>query len=1491
MAVWSDVPNADLPSGTAIYWTIVGGLTSQAAVLSSGSDTNYLKAPADRHPGIVNFQQNTTQIPAGAVVTGVDVIARVSKGSVAPNPAGMAPQITFALERTGYQQIAAFTRTIFPTSASPQNFTVASFVKSAGKIPTAWDVQELNLAQVKYYVNNAGVADTARLYQITLNVNYRTAPLVAVNTPTGNVFTPAPVITWSYTQTDGDAQSRADWAVFTAAQVNMPGFDPTVATPVQSGYVLGDTAQAAMSSALPVGSYYIYVSVTSVYGATSGWTGSRSFAVAAPSPGVPGIPSTSGPVISVATNAIYGSATLTLRDNSNRMPVSAADAEIFGEGAEWTTLNCTVARDPTNAFNDGVTSAQGSWQATANIPNAAANMLTANQASMETDASQWVAGSNTTLITDTTHPHAGTKDVKITSTASGNIQAKSNFKIAIASGGEYTITMWVYSTVAVTAYLQAEAFDAATGTIDKGTLGNGFFTTLNANSFTQLSITITGVNAYQVQINLNIAANAASQAFYFDDVSMLQTTRMVLGSGYIEIAANEPFTCAAQFLAIATSRNAFLSATFFDANFTSLGNTVIGPTVTESTTTWTTGSMGATTPGNVSYCQILLEWDSVVNGELHNVDRLGVMYGTNTPWSDGGQAGRNLLSAWYSTSEDTAQAGESWTTGAATTLAVVDNPLLIGRKQQQMTYTGLSPTIALRGAGTAFTRSNTAGNTYTLNKPASVATGDLMLAFVSTNSSSSAITPAAGWTLFDTVNVTNGGFQGAMFVLARTATSSEPASWTDGVFSNSPTDTIAIVVAYSGAAALSSQLVDHAVSALGDVKNYETTGTVNNTDANAWLVSAFMGADTATGGSWTGASTAGPAPGAIAYVGTAAGSVSSGSFSISKPGGVQSGDFMIASVAVYGTGVSVTAPTGWTAVDQISDGDGTSRLTILTRVAGASEPSSWSGTFTYTTQFPSYSSVACAAYRNTAGLLGAHSIKATGATATSFTSNTISITDSRQWSVGIFLGITDASTGGYNAGRTWSGAESNTRLNQNPGNSSSGLQATHTYFDSGAGQPIGSDTDTAHFTDGDSFTAAVAWIATLAPATSSSGTAQTSRASATAGTTSDNVMGIFDSNGVAPLGPNAITGHYVRSTSQFQLALGWAALIRPINSGVAGSMSVVSATQFDLSNITADAWRRCDGLMTFSCMIFGSTGGTPQFTLTFYRANQPIQVMNAVATSFNSSFNSLCGFTFTPPQNATSVTVGITATNRSVGDTMNFDHPSLALGSVAVYQAGTNRQYHPIWAYPEIQYADDRGLGFSAWQELAGVGTLAPSYDYLTGNVTFVDHTIIPLVRRKYRARTITLGQAGDMAASPWSSESVPVEITGQNWWLKDIANPANNLQLKEKWETFSTERTNTATSWQPLGENFPVMLTEGFKSEKFTVSLIPANRSDFAQLEALLERGTILFLQTDIDRAWWVRPEDNLKADMLPTNQRRMNPLRAIQQTFLEMSPTEAPV
>lgn len=69
------------------------------------------------------------------------------------------------------------------------------------------------------------------------------------------------------------------------------------------------------------------------------------------------------------------------------------------------------------------------------------------------------------------------------------------------------------------------------------------------------------------------------------------------------------------------------------------------------------------------------------------------------------------------------------------------------------------------------------------------------------------------------------------------------------------------------------------------------------------------------------------------------------SLTINVPAGASSGDVMIASVAVNPSSVTITAPAGWTLIRQTAQGAGnSSRLATYYRVAGASEPASYSWT-------------------------------------------------------------------------------------------------------------------------------------------------------------------------------------------------------------------------------------------------------------------------------------------------------------------------------------------------------------------------------------------------------------------------------------------------------------------------------------------------------------------------------------------------------------------
>ena len=85
---------------------------------------------------------------------------------------------------------------------------------------------------------------------------------------------------------------------------------------------------------------------------------------------------------------------------------------------------------------------------------------------------------------------------------------------------------------------------------------------------------------------------------------------------------------------------------------------------------------------------------------------------------------------------------------------------------------------------------------------------------------------------------------------------------------------------------------------------------------------------------------------AISQVATATGTTGSSgasSLSLSVPAGTVAGDVLIAQVAVRGTGNTITAPSGWTAL--LGDSKNSVRQNIYYRVAGSSEPASYAFTF------------------------------------------------------------------------------------------------------------------------------------------------------------------------------------------------------------------------------------------------------------------------------------------------------------------------------------------------------------------------------------------------------------------------------------------------------------------------------------------------------------------------------------------------------------------
>jgi hypothetical protein len=240
---------------------------------------------------------------------------------------------------------------------------------------------------------------------------------------------------------------------------------------------------------------------------------------------------------------------------------------------------------------------------------------------------------------------------------------------------------------------------------------------------------------------------------------------------------------------------------------------------------------------------------------------------------------------------------------------------------------------------------------------------------------------------------------------------------------------------------------------------------------------------------------------------------------------------------------------------------------------------------------------------------------------------------------------------------------------------------------------------------------------------------------------------------------------------------------------------------------------------------------------------------------------------------------------------VSIDRISLSFGSSTVYRAGTGRTAHPIWSIPLIEYTDDFGDGYGDWTTLPATnGALLQDehrlvYNQFTGVVQFVDQTIVPLASRKYRARTLSYGLEGDQYVSPYGPESHEIVGVTTNWWLKDLHDPRQSMELVVKADPLDVGTTNTTSVYQPLGADYPIVLTEGYKGDIIEITAI-VHHSEYAQLQTLLRSGRTLYLQSNIDNAWWVRPVGDLQSQTLLTGKRKTDPIRFVKLAFAQVEP-----
>lgn len=1300
-------------------WGLVGALKAFLC-WDNDDDNKYCYNPPHKGRCAVRFPTDITSIPEGAVITSVTIKVRARKMD------SFSRSLTINVLCT--DDPSRFTSRTIPLTQSIADYEIATYQRDPLGHP--WDVHRINklLCQVFSY---AGALHCIRVYKVFAVINYRVRPTVTVDAPTGTVLTPSPVISWTYSQADGDLQSKAEYKIFTSAQVSGSAFNPSVTDPVYQATVTGDTTSVTLPTSLNADTYYAYVRVYSAFGARSAWA-SREFSLQGPTPGVPAEDNTvfgvSGqPTISVVPDSFRSAVALTLRETSNLLSVQQADFETSVDGLEYNMTNCSFDRDTTTYY-------------------------------------------------------AGVASGKMTATTAA--------------------TMSVRTTM-------------------------------------------------------------------------------------VRCAPDVPVTARVQLRAAATGRTSNVRVIFYDDAYAQISTTTAGST-TDSTSTWKEAVSTGTSPSTTKWARVETEIISPASSEVHNIDHVGLMYGTNTPWSDGSHSSRNVLDSFSSTAEDPTQI--NWVAGVGSSISRV-TPIGTGShglQTKRLTYNGITPSLAFRATGANF-NSTSSGTNYTLNAPAGLQVGDLMLAFV-TSSQASAITPPAGWVLVNSASVDDGSADTALFILKRTATGSEPGSWTDGTLSVASTRRHARVVAYSGAADASQQFIgENVATRASDTPLNMTTATVSNTDSNAWRVSAFAFNDDVAGTLVANTQPPSAAPN-ISYVGkgtTWSTSSNTTGYTINRPSGVVSGDLMIATVAVSDPVVpTVAAPSGWTVVQNVTQSDSFAALkfVILKRTAGGSEPSSWSGTFGSTVKPVMTQVVAYRGCDDAANQFIAEDDSLSGS-GNSITTATVSNTDSRSWRVSVFAASND-----YSTYWNWTNETSERADNSEEYWASWSSYRTVTVSVADSNGTIGTGSTNRSATLNRSYFAAASWVGILKalPSPPAPGANETERVDDTTGASNPFMMvGIYDSNAPVATGAQSVTGVLTPgSGTSLQSTAAWIGFLKPAVPLTSGLTVGTMPSAVDISAIDPEILARAGNRVTFTSDFIGSTAGTPYMTLHFYRANQLIESQSFQGTSFGTTLWIQSAGLMDIPEGTTGIKGEVSVTDRSIGDHVYFDRVGILLGDTTVWRNGTGRSTHPVWASPWIQYSDDGGAGYGPWYDLPGQKLNPPEFDSLTGMMTYTDNTVIPLTRRKYRAQTISYGLAGDRFVSGYGPDSDEVSLTAREWWLKDLTTDFEMiLRVHVPAGPVTVGTTNTAVSFQPLGEDFPVVLTEGYKGDTFELTLV-LNKDEHAQLRAQLRTGRTLFLQSPVDHAWWVRPVGDLTAALQYTGQRFTNPIRFFKVTFVQVRP-----
>jgi hypothetical protein len=333
---------------------------------------------------------------------------------------------------------------------------------------TAWSQAIVDRLQARAYWTVSVNGFFLQLSEVYVDLDIYTQPSVSAVTVTGATTTTSPDFSYTFAQTEGLPQEARQVKVFSAAQYGAVGFDAATSTATwSSGVTLGPDTSGTVGIALANGTTYkAYVS------AGVGWPPEQ------------------------------------------------------GLGSYWystwvASSAFTIATIPPPAPTITVTQQTG-LPGYRNLIRVAApiNLLTINQASLETDTTGWAAVANCTISRSTAYFVDGAASLQLSSTAGGNMTAAISARPRIEPGARVVVTATGRSAVSVRSVrIDIRWYDVA-GALISTTTGTA------ANDATGADVPwwATGVapaTTYSADLLINVlATGAGAEVHRFDKLGM-----------------------------------------------------------------------------------------------------------------------------------------------------------------------------------------------------------------------------------------------------------------------------------------------------------------------------------------------------------------------------------------------------------------------------------------------------------------------------------------------------------------------------------------------------------------------------------------------------------------------------------------------------------------------------------------------------------------------------------------------------------------------------------------------------------------------------------------------------------------------------------------------------------------------------------------------------------------------------------------------------------